>query len=94
MGEKDAGKMALLAKILESKEVLFGKFSEKLTNKDKELKWSEIRQNMVAEGFTKYEDKNWKQLRDVDWATTKKRSIEKRDKRKKTGEGSVQMTQV
>lgn len=57
-------KLTILGLINENKEILFGKFSDKLTHEVKINKWKEITKNVNNSGIT---DKDWKYLRDTTW---------------------------
>ena len=92
--EKNADKFALFKKIQENKAVLFGNHSNSITQKTKEETWQSIRSDLIAEGHRNFEEKSWKQLRDVTWATTKRRAIAKIDENKKTGSGGVPLNEV
>ncbi|XP_047988873.1 uncharacterized protein LOC125228371 [Leguminivora glycinivorella] len=77
-------KMTILNHIQENKNILFGKFSDKLTHAIKINKWKEITQNLNDLGIM---EKDWKYLRDTMWQNWKRRTMEKRDNRFKTGSG-------
>lgn len=63
----------LLDEINDKKEVLFGKFSEKITLKDKEKEWQNILDKLTALGHKVVPDgHSWKYLRDTVWATNLK----------------------
>ncbi|KAF2883266.1 hypothetical protein ILUMI_22908 [Ignelater luminosus] len=46
----ESAKITILTRIRENKEMLFGKFSEKLTKEDKDKKWEEITDEAVSWG--------------------------------------------
>lgn len=52
------------------KEILFGKFSEKLTHDKKVSEWKTITDILYPQNIIK--DKNWKYVRDVLWQNLKR----------------------
>ncbi|KAF2890934.1 hypothetical protein ILUMI_15240 [Ignelater luminosus] len=76
----ESAKTTTLTQIRENKEMLFGKFSEKLTKEDKDKKWEEITDEAKSLGVIGGA-KSWTYL-------------PKRDNRKKTGRGSGDDTHV
>jgi hypothetical protein len=65
-------KITILSLVYENKEVLFGRFSEKLTHDMKINKWKEIAEQLKSLGIF---SKDWKYLRDTTWQNFRKRTI-------------------
>lgn len=78
----------------EQKEVLFGAFSNTITKKSKEKAWEDIRRKAIAAGCKNLEERAWDYVRDNIWGATRRDTMAKVDKSKKSGEGSVQFTEV
>jgi len=66
-------KVALLKKIREEKEGLFGAFSNTLTKSDKTKKWKEMTEFAHSLGFA--EEKDWTYVRDTVWGNWKTRTL-------------------
>lgn len=69
----------------ENKKILFGAFCPNLTAKDKENCWKKIRDDLLASGSTLAADNDWKKLSVNVWQYYRRKTIEKTDKRRKTG---------
>ena len=85
-------KIAFLKCVLERKEELFGQFSNKLSWIDKQKYWEDIFQECVAGGGNKLVSAE--HLRKITWQNLQRRTKEKYDRSKKTGEGTVKFSQV
>ncbi|XP_063219058.1 uncharacterized protein LOC134529167 [Bacillus rossius redtenbacheri] len=79
-----ANKIILLNKIKDSRDILFGAFSDKLTKQNKMSAWQEIRDFAASLGVIS-ENKDWTYVRDVVWQNLKKSTMGKVDNSKKTG---------
>ncbi|KAI6208047.1 hypothetical protein M3Y96_00073300 [Aphelenchoides besseyi] len=84
--------MAFLDAIFERKDLLFGRFSAKLTTVEKNEHWEQVRSQLVSHGFSKVP--TTESLRGVHWQNLQRRAKEKRDKNKRTGNGGVKMTDI
>ncbi|CAG7733861.1 unnamed protein product [Allacma fusca] len=84
--ENDTHKLTILTMIREQKEVLFGKFSSDMENQNKEKAWNEVLLKSQSIGICNG-NRDWKFLRDKMYGVWKSRTLEKRDKARKTGEG-------
>lgn len=77
MGPKfeNNGKMLLLEKIKEKKQILFGKFDEKagITKDRRRLVWNDIHAELTALGYPVGKDGNY--LRDTTFCNLKKRTL-------------------
>ncbi|KAF2891034.1 hypothetical protein ILUMI_15139 [Ignelater luminosus] len=89
----ESAKITILTRIRENKEMLFDKFSEKLTKEDKDKKWEEITDEAKSLGVIGGA-RSWTYLRDTTWQNWRKTAFSKRDNRKKTRRGSGDDTHV
>ena len=81
-----------LKAILDRKEKLFGAFSNKLTWNDKQKLWEEVYQTCLAGGCVGLISAE--HLRKTTWQNLQRRTKDKYDRSKKTGEGRVKFNQV
>lgn len=72
-GKNDSNKITLLTFMKERKEVLFGRFTNTLTNSKKEEAWKEVLE-VAKELKLCDESKDFKHTRDVIWQNIKKRT--------------------
>ncbi|KAF2901498.1 hypothetical protein ILUMI_04681 [Ignelater luminosus] len=89
----ESAKITILTRIRENKEMLFGKFSKKLTKEDKDKQWEEIIDEAKSSGVIGGA-KSCTYLHNTTWQNWRKRALAKRDNRKKTGRGSGDDTHV
>jgi len=94
LNDKTREKIAFLKAIEERKDTIFGAFSATLTNKDKEKAWKEIQSETLAQGFTKYSEKEWKKLRDECWQDLRKATLRKFDSNHQSGSGGESYSEV
>lgn len=80
-------------RILENKDVLFGKHSTKITQEDKLKIWEKIRKELANAGAVEFAGKSAKELA-AKFSDMKRRTMEKRDKMNNTGEGRITLTEV
>ncbi|CAK5087429.1 unnamed protein product [Meloidogyne enterolobii] len=85
-------KIVFLKAVSERKEDLFGQFSSKLTWDTKQKLWQQIFDECSASGCKGLVDAE--HLRKVTWQNLQRRSKEKYDRSKKTGEGAIKFNQV
>uniref|UniRef100_A0A915K9G8 Regulatory protein zeste n=1 Tax=Romanomermis culicivorax TaxID=13658 RepID=A0A915K9G8_ROMCU len=78
-------KIWFLKAIEEQRDIIFGAFSVKLTNNDKENTWKEVQKETLAQGFSKYSEKAWSKLWDEYWQDHRKATLRKFDKNKQSG---------
>lgn len=74
MSNRNLKKISFLRKILENKDILFGKFSGSLTQNDKQKKWEEIREFAVSIGLIT-NDKNYTFVRNNTWGNIRKATM-------------------
>lgn len=74
MSIKKEGKITFLKSVLESKEVLFGAFSDTLTKELKTRKWKSIHEEAVALGIVPA-NKDYVYTRDTYWQNLKKYTV-------------------
>lgn len=74
MSNRKGSKIELLKEIRESKEVLFGCFSQSITKHMKNEKWKEINEKAKALGLVSY-DKDYTYTRDTVWQNIRKTSM-------------------
>lgn len=85
-------KLLFLQEIKARKSVLFGKFSDIITRDSKLKEWAAIKQVLVTHNVQIATEKDLSYLRDVAWPNLKRYTIEKVDKKKKTGsDGGYEM---
>ncbi|KAI5729821.1 hypothetical protein M8J76_006959 [Diaphorina citri] len=70
-------------KILTKKEVLFGKFSDRITKQDKVNAWKEVFENVQC--LNAFPGKDYTYLRDVFYQNLRKTTMAKMDNTRKTG---------
>ena len=72
----DTKYLSFLNAVLEKKNILFAKFSDRISFKDKENAWKDIQAQMVALGYDLVPQSTnlppWKYLRDAVWSTNLK----------------------
>uniref|UniRef100_A0A914HJS8 P-type Cu(+) transporter n=1 Tax=Globodera rostochiensis TaxID=31243 RepID=A0A914HJS8_GLORO len=91
-------KTYVLAKaILEKKEILFGP-SENLIKpqamKEKEDAWEAVRTEMIEQGFTNFERKSWRDVRNHDWQYLRRSAIAKYGHNQKAGVEIIHYNEV
>ena len=64
--------------VRDNKQILFGKFTAKLTHKNKLGKWEEIRVQMVYKGFTALANRSSDYCQDTTWQNIKRGTMDKR----------------
>ena len=64
--------------VRDNKQILFGKFTAKLTHKNKLDKWEEIRVQMVNKGFTALANRSSDYCRDITWQNIRRGTMDKR----------------
>lgn len=74
-----------LKRVEENKKTLFGWFSPTLTVKHKELCCEKIRDDLLAAGSTLAADNDWKKLSVNVWQCYRRKTVEKVDRRSKSG---------
>lgn len=85
-------KIIFLSALKERKEKIFGKFSNEISRESKVGVWNEIVNVLRAHDVTLSRDKPFTYFRDTVWPNLRRYTIEKRDKRRRTGEnGGKQM---
>ena len=78
-------KLLFLNLVKEKKDIIFGKFSDEITRETKLQAWKDIVEQLKV--YVKLAaDKEVSYFRDTVWPNLKRYTMEKRDKRKKTGE--------
>lgn len=91
-------KTYLLAKaIQERKDVLFGSVDAMFkpqNQKDKEEAWEAVRSEMIENGFTNFEKKGWKDVRNHDWQYLRRSAIAKLEHNQKAGAEPIQYSEV
>lgn len=67
-------KSAMLQKIKENKDILFGQFSDTLTKKDKSEGWKEMFEFAISIGAVKKE-RGWEYVRDTFWPNLRRATM-------------------
>jgi hypothetical protein len=70
----DSTKISVLTEIRDSKDLLFGKFSNTFCKTDKEDRWKEILELAVGLGVVS-QGKAWTYMRDVTWQNWRKQTV-------------------
>lgn len=79
-------KLLFLREIQSRKSILFAKFSNTITREKKISAWNDILYVLRSHNVPSSNEKNISYFRDVAWPNIKRYTIEKRDKKLKTGE--------
>ena len=87
-------RLIVLQLIRPQKEILFGAFTPSLTKKKKESAWEQVRVDAIAAGAAGLSQKDWTYVRDSIWSAARRDTLAKKDRAKKSGEGSVQWNEV
>uniref|UniRef100_A0A915CU16 MADF domain-containing protein n=1 Tax=Ditylenchus dipsaci TaxID=166011 RepID=A0A915CU16_9BILA len=91
-------KTYLLAKaIQERKDILFGNVDAVFKPqglKEKEEAWEAIRAEMIENGFTNFERKSWKDVRNHDWQYLRRSAVSKFEHNQKPGNEPIQYNEV
>lgn len=85
---KSQGNEEFLRLVKEKKDILFGKFSPKLTYEMKRDAWTEIGKRLVCGGAIQFAEKDWEGLRST-YGDMKRRTLERKRKRQLTGTGGI-----
>lgn len=91
-------KTFLLAKaIQERKDILFGNIDAMFKPqglKEKEEAWEVVRVEMIESGFTNFEKKSWKDVRNHDWQYLRRSAVAKFEHNQKPGSEQLQYSEV
>lgn len=71
---KNLKQVGFLQKVLENKDVLFGKFTNEITRNTKQDKWTEMRNYAVSLGLITC-DKDYSFVRDNTWGNIRKKTM-------------------
>jgi len=86
-------KISILKLIEFNKEYLLSPFSSTVTQDGKLKLWEQIRLDAIAAGDSSWEKKTGKDVRNF-WTDQKRRTVTKKEKRGRTGEGRVVFNEV
>jgi len=92
--EQEKRKAPFAHLVLENKEVLFGSFNDSkgITKESKKAKWISIKKKLEALNINLIpSDKDWTHLRDSVWRNMVDNLKKKVEKKKRTGEGKVEL---
>lgn len=78
-------KLLFLSNVKDKKNLLFGKFSNELTRENKQKAWKDIVDILKVHNVALAKEKDLSYFRDTVWPNLKRYTVEKRDKKAKTG---------
>ena len=79
-------KVLFLTSIKERKDVIFGKFSNEISREQKIAAWKDITRILNTHDVSLAREKPYTYFRDLLWPNLRRYTMEKRDKRERTGE--------